>query len=185
MEQNYTLRKAFKRWLVLHHEEHRMCSGSNVRIPGWFHYYILKNTDWKYTIINEYNDRFANLHELDCNERRRFKGYYSFCISDEELLNLQRPKWIMTKDDMRRVIELYFRFNHLEKNIGIYEFHQQDGKSLGISYEDIEEDNSKREVYIYNIFVGSEYINISGKGTVENPLPDNVLDELVTEWNKY
>ena len=85
------MRRAFKRWLILHNEEWR--AKVRVRIPSWFCYYIRQNTDWKYTVIDEDSDIYCNRHELDCNARRRFKGYYTFKISDEQLLSLQRPEW--------------------------------------------------------------------------------------------
>lgn len=93
MENKYhTMRSAFKRWLVLHNEEWR--NTGYVRIPNWFRHYIRKNKDWSYTVINNKENYYCNRHEMDYNQRRKFKGYYLFEISDEELLNLQRTKWI-------------------------------------------------------------------------------------------
>lgn len=93
MENKYhTMRSAFKRWLVLHNEEWR--NTGYIRIPNWFRYYIRKNKDWSYTVINEEENYYCNRCEMDYNQRRIFKGYYLFEISDNELLNLQRAKWI-------------------------------------------------------------------------------------------
>lgn len=88
----------------------------------------------------------------------------------------------MTIEKMRKIIMENVSFSQLEKNKGIYEFYNdnESEKSLGISYEDIDD---KRDVYIYNIFIDSEYINISGEGTKENPLPNDILEQLVKEWN--
>lgn len=88
----------------------------------------------------------------------------------------------MTIEKMRKIIMESVSFSQLEKNKGIYEFYNdnESEKSLGISYEDIDD---KRDVYIYNIFIDSEYINISGEGTKENPLPNDILEQLVKEWN--
>lgn len=88
----HTMRSAFKRWLVLHDEEFR--SHGYIRIPNWFRHYIRKNKEWKYTVINEHENYYCNKCEYDWNTRRRFKGFYSFNISDEELLELQRAEWI-------------------------------------------------------------------------------------------
>ena len=77
------------------------------------------------------------------------------------------------------------------KNKGIYEFFPYGlltRKSLGISCEDLDDE---KDVYIYNIFVGGdhdtggEYINISNRGTKDNPLPTEVLEELVEVWNSF
>lgn len=88
----------------------------------------------------------------------------------------------MTIEEMRKIIMGNVPFSQLEKNRGIYEFYNdnESEKSLGISYEDIDD---KKDVYIYNIFIGSEYVNISGEGTKENPLPNDILEQLVKEWN--
>lgn len=88
----YTMRSAFKRWLVLHNEECR--NTSYVRIPNWFRHYIIQNTDWAYTVIHEETERYCNKCEMNYDQRRRYKGYYTFYITDEELLNLQRAEWV-------------------------------------------------------------------------------------------
>lgn len=95
----------------------------------------------------------------------------------------------MTLEKIKNAILKEVSFSKLEKNKGIYEFfkHGDNSKSfnpenlsLGISYEDI--DNEK-DIYIYNIFAGEEYININAKGTKENPIPNEVLKELTETWN--
>lgn len=88
----YTMRSAFKRWLILHDEEWRL--NNRIRIPNWFRHYIRQNKQWSYTVSNCDTNYYCNTHEMDYNDRRRFKGYYTFEISDEELYNLQRAKWI-------------------------------------------------------------------------------------------
>mgnify|MGYP006948663392 CR=1 FL=1 len=45
-------------------------------------------------VIDDRTNRYCNTKEMDCNQRRRYKGYYQFNISDNELLNLQRAEWI-------------------------------------------------------------------------------------------
>lgn len=69
-----------------------------------------------------------------------------------------------------------------EKNSGIVEFYAEGNKSIGVSFEDIEEE---KDVFIYNIFVNGEYINIPGYGTLKNPMPREVLYNLMHEWNKF
>lgn len=94
----------------------------------------------------------------------------------------------MTKEQMKEIINNEVPFSDLQKNKGIFEFHfvmnEVKGyeKSIGISYEDIDDET---DVYIYNIFLGDEYINISNRGTKENPIPDEVIQELIDEWNLY
>lgn len=57
-------------------------------------------------------------------------------------------------------------FDSMKKNNGVYETSSL-GKSLsgnnitiGVSYEDYEDNGSIREVYYYNIFDGEEYIDV-------------------------
>lgn len=88
----------------------------------------------------------------------------------------------MTIEEMKQFIKKNINFNELKKNKGIYEFIIENNKSIGISYEDIDD---KKDVFIYNLFVNNEYVNINGEGTKENPLPDNILKELTQEFNKY
>lgn len=84
----HTMRSAFKRWKTLHGEN----TDGYIRIPYWFRWYIRKEKDWRYDVTHEREDIYCNRHEMDYNQRRRFKGQYTFEISDEELLQLQRPK---------------------------------------------------------------------------------------------
>lgn len=67
-------------------------------------------------------------------------------------------------------------------SIGITEFYTGKNKmSIGVSYEDIDEE---KNVYIYNIFCGDEYINISNHGRYGDRLPDAVVNELTERWNE-
>jgi hypothetical protein len=83
--------------------------------------------------------------------------------------------------DMTKIIKNEVNFAKLRKNMGIFEFHIQGHKSLGISYECL---NEESEAYVYNIFVNSEYINISGYGTKNDPFPIKTMSELACVWNK-
>ena len=86
----------------------------------------------------------------------------------------------MKKEDILSIIQLELPFSQCKKNEGIYESSTIGEISIGLSYEDSDEG---QEVYIYNLFVDGEYINISDRGTNENPLPDSILDELTNAWN--
>lgn len=70
-------------------------------------------------------------------------------------------------------------FNNLIKNKGIYETRTlaNSSISIGLSYEDEDE----KEVYIYNVFVEDQYINISGRGNKKDILPDAVINEILSE----
>ena len=86
----YTMRSAFKRWLILHNEGYR--AQGYIKVPYWFRYYIRNNKEWKYIVTNIQDDYYCNKRELDYNSRRRYKGHYVFDISDLELLALNRPE---------------------------------------------------------------------------------------------
>lgn len=85
----HTMRSAFKRWLILHNEPWR--AKGYIRIPSWFRWYIRKNYVWEYHITDMI---CRNYYKIYGGDPRRFKGRYSFKITDEELINLQRPEWI-------------------------------------------------------------------------------------------
>ena len=83
----------------------------------------------------------------------------------------------MTIKEMENIFTMEIPLEGLAVDSGIWEFHVENNKSIGISYEDID----GKLVYIFNIFVGDEYINIGGEY-------ENIYDavEIVTnEWNKW
>lgn len=85
----------------------------------------------------------------------------------------------MTERQMRNIIEEEFPdFSHEQRIVEIY---SKDFLSLGICCESNMDHN---DIYIYNIFADSEYINICGHGTKENPLPNEILKELTSKWNE-
>lgn len=86
----HTMRSAFKRWLTLHDEEYR--AHGYIRVPYWFRYHIRNTKEWRYTVVDHNRDYYCNKREMDYDQRRIYKGYYSFEISDNELLQLQRVK---------------------------------------------------------------------------------------------
>lgn len=96
--------------------------------------------------------------------------------------------------EMKHILNTEIPFDRLELNKGIYEFHEKDDMSLCVSMEDIEEDEGVviNDVLIFNVFVGDEYINIEGAYRKDgnnfvraNEGEDNLIDMLVTTWNKF
>lgn len=87
----------------------------------------------------------------------------------------------MDEWDLAEIIDKNFP-SSFEKNNGIVEFYTEENKSIGVSFEDIEEE---KDVFIYNIFVNGEYINIPGYGTKEAPISRDILHKLMHEWNKF
>lgn len=71
-------------------------------------------------------------------------------------------------------------FSGIKKDAGIYEFDIKAGQSIGVSFEIIEDE----DVYVYNIFAGDAYINISAMGTKEKPVTKDVIRELTEVWNQ-
>ena len=87
----------------------------------------------------------------------------------------------MTEKEMKNIINELCPWESLKKNQGITEFYVDANEiSIGVSYEDIDELN---DIYIYNLFYKDEYINISGYGTIENRLPEFIVQELADSWN--
>ena len=67
----------------------------------------------------------------------------------------------MQKEQMKKLLFSFLPEIH-EKNL-IHEFPAgEDSMAIGISLENIDEE---RNVFVYNIFCGDEYININGYGT--------------------
>lgn len=83
----------------------------------------------------------------------------------------------MTVKEMENIFTMEIPLEGLAVDSGIWEFHIENNKSIGISYEDID----GKLVYIFNIFIDDEYINIGGEY-------ESIYDavEIVTnEWNKW
>lgn len=83
----------------------------------------------------------------------------------------------MTIKQMEDIFTMEIPLEGLVVDSGIWEFHIENNKSIGISYEYIEE----KPVYIFNIFIDGEYVNIDGNY-------ESIYDavEIVTnEWNKW
>lgn len=87
----------------------------------------------------------------------------------------------MTKEIIKQFINENVTFNSLVLDQGIFEYDITNRISIGISFESLDEYPYKR--YIYNLFFDEEYINISGCGTLEEPLPEEILEELEQTYN--
>lgn len=82
----------------------------------------------------------------------------------------------MTIKEMENIFTMEIPLESLVVDSGIYEFHFEGDKSIGISYEHIE----GSLVYIFNIFLGDEYINIGG----EFESIYDAIETVTEEWNK-
>lgn len=94
---HYSLRSAYIKWLELHNETHRIQTGRNgVRIPKWFSEYIRNDCSCPLISYKEETNNYCNRREMTLKQRRDYihYGYYSVYLTDEQLLNLNRPEWI-------------------------------------------------------------------------------------------
>lgn len=83
----------------------------------------------------------------------------------------------MTIKEMENIFTTEIPSERLVVDYGICEFYVKDNKSIGISYENID----GKLVYIFNLFVDGEYINIGGEY-------ENIYDAIETvknEWDKW
>lgn len=85
----HTMRSAYRRWMILH-EECLWKTRGHVKVPAWFRWHIRKNYDWNYYITDF---KYRNYYKNNGGNPRRFKGHYLFQITDDDLINLQKPKW--------------------------------------------------------------------------------------------
>ena len=83
----------------------------------------------------------------------------------------------MTVKEMENVFTMEIPLEGLVADSGIYEFHIENNKSIGISYEYL----NGKFVYIFNIFIDDQYINISGEFESIYDAVKSVTDE----WNKW
>lgn len=56
------------------------------------------------------------------------------------------------------------------------------GITIGCSYE---HDDDGEEVYIYNLFVRGEYVNIGGCGKWYDPFPDSVATQMLSQIDRW
>lgn len=83
----------------------------------------------------------------------------------------------MTIEQMECIFTHKIPLEGLALDSGIWEFYIENDKSIGISYENID----GRLVYIFNLFVRYEYINISG----EYESIYDALEIVTNEWNRW
>lgn len=88
---------------------------------------------------------------------------------------------LMTYEEMKQILLTEIPFDTLEKNRGIYEFHEVGFLSIGISYEDVYDPN---DIYYYNLFWADQYIDIGAIGTKSEPVNDDAIWKLVNKWNE-
>lgn len=103
------------------------------------------------------------------------------------------------KEFIKKFIKKFMDYDFLRRDLdgGIHETEliPNGGFSVGCSYETGE---NGEPIYVYNLFFmsecgyedgefvhGGEYINIAGFGTEDDPLPDDVVDEIVNTLYYY
>ena len=86
----------------------------------------------------------------------------------------------LTEREMEQILQNEIPLESLVVDSEIWEFHEEDGMSIGVSYEHIGL-GTHCIGYIFNLFVRGEYINISGEY-------ESIFDAvkiLTEEWNKW
>lgn len=83
----------------------------------------------------------------------------------------------LKEEEMKQIFQNEIPIESLEIDNGIYEFHLEGDKSIGISYENIE----GKLVYIFNLFLCNEYINIDG----EFESIYDAVETVAEKWNKW
>ena len=83
----------------------------------------------------------------------------------------------MTVKEMENIFTLEIPLKSIVIDSGIYEFYEEKNKSIGISYENIE----KIPVYIFNLFINEEYINIEG----EYESIYDAIENVTKAWNSW
>lgn len=83
----------------------------------------------------------------------------------------------MDKKQLESILMEEIPLEGLAIDSGIYEFHQDGAKSMGVSFEYNEYGS---EVYIFNVFWNDQYINVDGEYTsIYDCIP-----ELLRVWNE-
>lgn len=86
----------------------------------------------------------------------------------------------LTEREMEQILQNEIPLESLEVDSGIWEFHEENDMSIGVSYEHIGI-GTHYVGYIFNLFIKGEYINIPG---VYVSIFDAVKI-LTEEWNKW
>lgn len=88
----------------------------------------------------------------------------------------------MTRERLEDIFTMDIPLEGIALNSGIYEFYHSGNRSIGISFEDeVIDNNPDRAVYIFNLFVDGDYVNIGGYYESIYDALDAVLDA----WNEY
>lgn len=91
--------------------------------------------------------------------------------------------WRYKRDRLKKFIRTEIDRSSMVLDEGIHETGAlYPGITFGCSYES---DDEGKPVYIYNLFVDGEYVNVCGCGTPVVPLPDDVLKELVDLTDRF
>ena len=86
----------------------------------------------------------------------------------------------LTEKEMEQILQNEIPLESLVVDSEIWEFHEENDMSIGVSYEHIGL-GTHCVGYIFNLFVRGEYINISGEY-------ESIFDAvkiLTEEWNKW
>lgn len=138
----------------------------------------IRDDDWgrSYEYIMDCGDG-SSVYDSDQNTYEDFEFNVDKCIAlAKEQYEKDYAKYL-TPNKLRKLVSA-LDIKEENKDKGIDEFYIYEGQSIGVSYE-------TENMLIYNIFLGEEYINISGNGTLQERLPDSIARELVDTWNKF
>lgn len=86
----------------------------------------------------------------------------------------------LSEKEMNQILRNEVPLESLKVDSGIYEFHKENGISIGVSYEHIGLE-THYVGYIFNLFAKGEYINIPG-------CYDSIFHAvaiLTEEWNRW
>ena len=87
----------------------------------------------------------------------------------------------MTRLEMEKIFSSEIP-KDLEIDKGIYEFHSDGNKSIGVSYEHFLDKNEEYSAgYIFNLFLEDEYINIDGVFDT----PEEGIGVVTEMWNSH
>ena len=111
-----------------------------------------------------------------CSWKQRKESIKEWFYEKNEVVNMAK----LTEKEMEQILQNEIPLESLVVDSGICEFHEEDGISIGVSYEHIGL-GTHCVGYIFNLFVRDEYINISGEY-------ESIFDAvkiLTEEWNKW
>lgn len=86
----------------------------------------------------------------------------------------------MTVEKMKNIFRKEIPLKELMPDSGIHEFHIENEKSIGVSYE---HDENGKLIYYFNIFIGEEYIDFTNGSTFDSIY--DAVETVTEEWNKW